>query len=114
MSADRGNLFEHLPEPDAADEEFLLLWARPGLRVERIVSHGHATPPGQWYDQAWDEWVLVVRGSAGLRIEGRDATVELREGDWLLLPVGCRHRVEWTAPAGPTVWLAIHAGEVSP
>lgn len=113
MSVARGNLFEQLPDPDAA-EEFLPLWSRSELRIERIVSHGHATPAGQWYDQAWDEWVLVVRGAAGLRIEGREALVELREGDWLLLPAGCRHRVEWTAPEGPTIWLAIHAGEVSP
>jgi len=103
-----GNLLTELPDSPSTGEQFLPLWQRPGLRVERIVSHGHTTPEGQWYDQDADEWVLVVRGAARLRIEGRDDLVELREGDWLLLPAHCRHRVEWTMPEGPTIWLAIH------
>jgi cupin 2 domain-containing protein len=103
----RGNLFAALPV--SGDEEFLPLWSRPGVRVERIVSRGQVTPPGQWYDQAWDEWVLVVQGAARLRIDGDDHLIDLHAGDWLLLPAHCRHRVEWTSDAGPTVWLALHA-----
>src|SRR5262249_33715613 len=96
------------------EEEFVAVWRRPGLIVERIVSNGQATPAGDWYDQAWDEWVLVVRGAARPRIEGQDDPNHLGGGDWLLRPAHRRHRVEWTAPDGPTVWLAIHAGEVPP
>jgi cupin 2 domain-containing protein len=110
MTLAAGHLFANLPEASAA-EEFVPLWERPGLRVERIVSLGQVTPDGQWYDQAWDEWVLVVRGVARLRIEGRENLIELRPGDWVLLPAHCRHRVEWTTEDGPTIWLAIHAGE---
>jgi cupin 2 domain-containing protein len=101
--------------PPAGDEElFQTLLERGGVRFERIVSSGQATPAGEWYDQAWDEWVLLLSGSAGLLLEGEPEPRDLLPGDWLLLPAHCRHRVEWTDPAGPTVWLAVHfAGERS-
>ncbi|MEM9490720.1 MAG: cupin domain-containing protein, partial [Myxococcota bacterium] len=102
----RGNLLRGLP-PSSSEETFENLFERPGLRVERIVSHGQITPPGQWYDQEQDEWVMVVSGAARLRIGGYDE-LDMTAGDWILLPAHCRHRVEWTDPAHPTVWLAVH------
>lgn len=104
-----GNLFANLPTPGLA-EEFLPIWSRPGLRVERIVSRGHVTPPGAWYDQPTDEWVVLLAGAARVLIEGRSEVLEIKPGDWLLLPAHLRHRVEWTDPERDTVWLAIHAG----
>ncbi len=101
-----GDLFGDLPAP-GSDEHFEALLQRPGLRLERIVSHGHVTPPGQWYDQEQDEWVVVVRGAARLRIEGEEPR-EMVAGDWIFLPAHCRHRVEHTDPSQPTVWLALH------
>ena len=80
------------------------------LRIERIVSTGHASPPGFWYDQPWTEWVVVLSGSAGLRLEGEVQLRELKAGDFLLLAPHQRHRVEWTDPHVPTVWLAVHYG----
>jgi cupin 2 domain-containing protein len=80
----------------------------PGARIERIVSHGQASPPGFWYDQTDGEWVLLLSGSAALSIEGDLQPRTLRPDDWLDLPPHCRHRVDWTAPDQPTVWLAIH------
>ena len=105
-----GNLFQFLPDPGAGEASEALV-ETPGLRLERIVSHGHATPPGQWYDQARPEWVLLLRGAARLRFEGEPHERPLGPGDWLLIPAGCRHRVEWTAPGEPTVWLAVHFQE---
>lgn len=105
------NLFEPLPDARAA-ERFEPLLRRPGLLVERIVSHGQATPSGLWYDQGWDEWVLLLAGSAELLIEGENAPRNLQPGDSLLLPAGCRHRVTWTTPHLPTVWLALHYGDL--
>jgi cupin 2 domain-containing protein len=75
------------------------------VRIERIVSHGHASPDGFWYDQGQHEWVVVLTGAAGLRFE--DETVEMKAGDFLNIPVHWKHRVEWTTPEEPTVWLAI-------
>ena len=86
-----------------------MLWQTPGVRVERIVSRGHVTPPDEWYDQQTDEWVALLSGAARLRIEGRVEFLEMRPGDWLLIPARVRHRVEWTDPDQETVWLAIHA-----
>jgi cupin 2 domain-containing protein len=103
-----GNLRNGLPARSLPDEIVDLLVERPGLRIERIVSTGQATPEGQWYDQDTDEWVLLVEGAARLHIEGEQADRELSEGDWILLPAHCRHRVTWTRTEPPTVWLAIH------
>ena len=80
----------------------------PGARLERIVSHGHRTPDGEWYDQEWYEWVVVLSGRATLRIEGEADVIPLGPGDSLLLPAHVRHRVEWTDPAADTVWLALY------
>jgi cupin 2 domain-containing protein len=97
--------------PTRADkEETAVLMSLPGVRIERIVSTGQASPPGFWYDQAWTEWVILLAGSAGLLIEGEDAPRILAPGDYLEIPPHARHRVEWTAADPPTVWLAVHAG----
>ena len=102
-----GNLFADLPTDQAA-EAFEPILTRPGMKMERIVSRGHATPPGEWYDQKSDEWVMLLAGSAGLLIEGEQSVRNLNPGDYLMLPAHCRHRVEWTAQGQDTVWLAIH------
>jgi len=83
------------------------LLERPGLRIERIVSRGHASPAGFWYDQDEAEWVLVVEGRARLLVAGELRPRELGPGDWIHLPARCRHRVEWTDPERETVWLAV-------
>ena len=103
-----GNLKRDLPARPLPDEVYEFLVDRPDLRIERIVSTGQMTPEGQWYDQETVEWVLVVAGAARLRIEGEGSDRELGEGDWILLPAHCRHRVTWTRAEPPTVWLAIH------
>jgi cupin 2 domain-containing protein len=103
-----GSLWDDLPARLLDAELTNVLLERPGFRIERIVSTGQATPEGQWYDQETDEWVLVVKGRARLRIEGEARDRELGEGDFILLPAHCRHRVTWTDPDRPTVWLAVH------
>jgi cupin 2 domain-containing protein len=80
------------------------------VRIERIVSHGHASPPDFWYDQDQNEWVLVLKGAARLRFEDEEEAVEMEPGDFLNIPAHKRHRVEWTAPNEPTLWLAVHYG----
>jgi cupin 2 domain-containing protein len=107
---DGGNIFEGVPEGPLPDELLTELLVAPGLRIARIVSTGQASPPGSWYDQDRAEWVLVLAGSAGLLLEGEDRPRVLGPGDHLLIPAGARHRVEWTDPGRPTVWLAVHYG----
>lgn len=104
----RGNINANLP--DASTEEMIELLStfRGGnVRVERILSEGQATPEGYWYDQPWDEWVLVMNGEAELVFDAPAGVERLYSGDWLLIPAHRRHRVSLTAPA--TLWLAIHA-----
>ena len=60
------NLFAHLPPLNSTDEEFTPLLDEPGLIVQRIVSTGQASPPGFWYEQDEDEWVVLLVGSAVL------------------------------------------------
>jgi len=104
------NLFTSLPA-DPAQEHFDELLARPGLSIERIVSHGQASPPGFWYDQPRGEWVLLLSGSAGLRLAHEPCERRLTPGDFVEIPAHCRHRVEWTDSTQATVWLAVHFGD---
>ena len=103
------SIFEDIPRHATAERVDVLL-ARPGLRIERIVSTGQASPPGFWYDQPQDEWVVVLKGRATLVIEG-EAERLLAPGDYVFLPARRRHRVTSTAADEPTVWLAVHFGE---
>ncbi len=105
------NLFAGIPESIPAEITEILL-KTPGLRLERIISAGQATPMGQWYDQETHEWVVLLSGSAGLLFEGETQVRVLRPGDYLLIPAHCRHRVEWTDPTRQTVWLALHYRDV--
>ncbi|MFB4204319.1 cupin domain-containing protein [Arhodomonas sp. KWT2] len=103
----RGNLFADVPQT-LAEERFDTLAEGTGERIERIVSTGQATPAGEWYDQAWDEWVVLLQGEAELRFEDGPETTTLAPGDWLLIPAHQRHRVERTSTTPPAVWLAVH------
>lgn len=100
------NLFRGIPPP-LPDELIEILAANDHVRIERIISWEHATAPDTWYDQAWPEWVTLLQGRAGLRIE-HGLTQILEAGDWMLIPARCRHRVEWTTSDPPAVWLAVH------
>jgi cupin 2 domain-containing protein len=86
-------------------EEFLTLFEENVVKIQRIVSHASSTPEHQWYDQAYTEWVLVVRGHTVLEFEGGER-VELNEGDYLAIPPHARHRVDETGPE--TIWLVVH------
>jgi len=101
------NLLADLPA--SLPEELLETLVSTGtMRIERIVSTGQSSPEGFWYDQDWHEWVLVLTGSAGLHFDGEDAPRRLKAGDGINIPAHRRHRVAWTDPNQPTVWLAIH------
>ena len=83
------------------------LLTRPGLRIERIVSRGQASPSGFWYDQPEAEWVMVLAGAARLRFQDEAQARVLGPGDCLDIAPHRRHRVDWTDPSAATVWLAV-------
>ena len=100
------NLLEDVPA--RADKEiFTELLRRGSVRIERIVSTGQSTPADEPHCQGHDEWVLLLAGSAGLRIEGEDEC-KLRPGDHVLIAAHRPHWVTWTAKDEPTIWLAVH------
>jgi cupin 2 domain-containing protein len=104
-----GNVFAQLPID--SDREVLDVLATNGdVRVERIVSNAQASPPGFWYDQEQHEWVIVLRGQAGLLFEGEQRPTTLGPGDHVTIPAHTRHRVAWTSSDEPTVWLAVFYG----
>ena len=101
----RTNLLRDLPDPSRGEIAERLAGG-DAVRIERIVSHGQASPPGFWYDQDEAEFVVLLAGAARLRFADGEV-VELRPGDWADIPAHRRHRVEWTDPDRPTVWLAV-------
>ena len=105
------NLFADVPR-HLSEEHLQTILADASVRIERIVSRGHASPEGFWYDQDQHEWVVVLTGAARLRVEG-DQPVVMKPGDFIKIPAHTKHRVEWTTPDEPTIWLAVHYGDRS-
>lgn len=102
----KGNILGHIPA-ELPNELVQVLTRNDSVCIERIVSRGHVSAPGFWYDQNAAEWVMVVSGAA--RIEFDDgSSFDLWPGDWIDIPAHCRHRVAWTDPESDTVWLAVH------
>jgi len=109
MNVNSSSIFADIPEFLPA-ELCQTLVEKPVVRIERIVSRGHSSEADFWYDQPCAEWVILIKGKAKLAFfDGRD--IVLTEGDYLLIPANCKHRVAWTSPAMDTVWLAIHIFE---
>ena len=103
------NLFGNIPE-ELPKELINVLTENESVKVERIVSDGHGSPDGFWYDQDENEWVLLVSGSAVLSIEREPGIerIELKPGDHLLIQPHQRHRVESTSQTEKTIWLAVY------
>lgn len=102
-----GAFLTNLPDATSA-EQTEQLCAGKSFRVERITSAGQHSPPDFWYDQAWDEWVMVVQGSAILFFKDPDETICLTPGDWVMISAHRRHRIEETSREPATVWIAVH------
>jgi cupin 2 domain-containing protein len=102
------NLFTELPR-HLPNELATTLLEAANVRIERIVSDGHASPEGFHFDQDQHEWVVVLKGAARLHFE--DGTVEMKPGDFVNIPAHTKHRVEWTTADEPTIWLAVHYGD---
>lgn len=100
------SLFADLPH-NLAEELVEVLAENEQVRIERIVSAGHTSPEGFWYDQEEHEWVAVLKGEAKLLFEGDDEAIHMKPGDYVNIPAHRKHRVEWTSPNEPTVWLAV-------
>jgi cupin 2 domain-containing protein len=122
------NLLKNIPT-DLSEEVFETLATGSNIKIERIISKGHITPEGDWYDQDQDEWVMVLKGHGILEFESpRDQEmmvletkelkmkglevkeIEMKAGDAVNIPKHCKHRVKWTDPNQETIWLAVFYG----
>ena len=101
------SILEDIPT-ELPEELFDPICSSDTVKIERIVSRGHASPEGFWYDQEMNEFVFVVKGSACLKLENKEDLVILKAGDYLNIGARVKHRVEWTDPTCDTIWLAVH------
>lgn len=101
-----GNLYQNIPHPLPAEISDSLLQSN-SVKIERIVSRGHHSAPGFWYDQNDNEWVLLIKGAATLRFAAGDHVLHLTPGMYVNIEAHQKHRVEWTAADEETVWLAV-------
>ncbi|MGF1546851.1 MAG: phosphoribosylaminoimidazole carboxylase [Thiotrichales bacterium] len=106
MTQETGQLYRDCGRADA--EHFDTLYSQPGVRIERILSWGQASPPGFWYDQPHAEWVALLQGAARLRFADEADARPLVPGNFVLIAAHRRHRVDWTDPHQTTIWLAVH------
>ena len=101
------NIFADIPE-HVPEELLECILKKDNIVIERIISNGHVTTAGQWYDQTGDEWVMLLQGQAILLFEEKQKLVRLSPGDYLMIPAHTRLKVEWTLPDFNTIWLAVH------
>ncbi len=103
----KGNIFKVDHELPSKYEIFDELISTRDTLIERIVSTGQSTPEGKWLEQDRDEWVVLLKGEAGLSFEDGEKIL-LNEGDYVLIPSGKRHRVDKTSESPYCLWLAFH------
>ena len=103
---DVGNIFESIPNA-MKDEVIESLIESKVVKIERIISKGHASPKAGWYEQDQDEWVIILRGSAIIKFENTEP-LSINEGGYINIPAGTKHKVLWTDSEIETVWLAVH------
>jgi cupin 2 domain-containing protein len=107
MMITKKDLFSDISD-DLKDELIETILQTSNFRIERIVSHGHCSMDGSWYDQCDNEWVIILKGSAVLRFENQSQLIRMNPGDYLHIEKHIKHRVEWTNPEQETIWLAVH------
>jgi cupin 2 domain-containing protein len=100
------NIIDSLPLT-LIEEQFQTLAQKGNVKIERILSYGQTTPTGEWYDQTQDEWVMVVEGEAKLEYDD-GSQIDLKKGDYVMIPAHTKHRVAWTIENELTIWLAVH------
>jgi len=100
-----GNIFDltaNLPK----EELFEVLVDNDNVLIEKVVSTGQITAPGNWYDQKREEWLIVLQGEGELSYED-SSRIKLTSGDYLYIPARKKHRVEYTSTEPPCIWLTI-------
>ncbi|MCV6606886.1 MAG: cupin domain-containing protein [Campylobacterales bacterium] len=99
------NIFRDLP--NKLDKEVAqTIIKNDNVRIEKIISTGQKSEKDFWYDQDENEWVIVLKGSGLIKFFDGSETL-LKEGDYLNIPKGVKHRVEETSEDEVTIWLCV-------
>jgi cupin 2 domain-containing protein len=106
MTVDKQNIFSGI-KTRPPEEIFETIIKTNQFKIERIISGGQSTDKGKWYDQDEGEWVILLRGSAGLLFESNNEEIIMKPGDYVNIPAHRKHRVEWTDANEETIWLAV-------
>jgi len=101
------NIFEEIPG-QIPEEIFETIVQASNIKIERIISKGHTTPSKSWYNQNFDEWVLIIQGAAKINFDNHSQPISLTKGSYLWIPAKQKHQVIWTPKDVTTIWLAIH------
>jgi len=101
-----GNFYAPFPK-ELPEEVTESLVRSNSIRIERIISKGHCSTPDFWYDQAENEWVLLMKGAARLKFHKNNEILHLAPGMYINIPAHEKHRVEWTTDQEETIWLAV-------
>jgi cupin 2 domain-containing protein len=107
MKSAKNNIFNDIHE-NLRHELVETILQASSFRIERIVSRGHCSPDGFWYDQDAHEWVILLKGRAVLSFDDQSESITMAPGDYINIEKHRRHRVEWTDIEQETIWLAIH------
>ncbi len=99
--------FFNLPHTKLNEELIERIGGNDNVKIERIISEGHKSPAGFWYDQETTEFVLLLSGYAVLAFEDGNKII-MRKGDFVTIPAHVKHRVEETSADEKTLWLAVH------
>ena len=105
MNNEVNNIFK-LPTKLPPQELLETLLDNEKVLIEKVVSTGQVSPPGEWYDQDRDEWLIVLQGEGELSYED-GSRIKLTIGDYLFIPAHQKHRVEYTSIEPPCIWLTI-------
>lgn len=109
-SIETNNIYTHLP-PAQKTEVSEKIISNSGVKIERITSLGQATLPGKWLESKRNEWVILLKGKAKLRLRSHENIIHMEPGDHIYIPAGIKHRVEWTDPGQKSVWVAVMFGD---
>ncbi len=100
------NIFNTIPT-NLSEELFEDIISKDKIKIQRIVSQGHITIEGEWYDQDDNEWVIVLQGAATISFKDED-DISLKTGDYINILAHKKHRISWTSESEKTIWIAVH------
>lgn len=100
------NFFKNIPD-NLPEELIEVIGGSENVKIERIVSRGHASPPDFWYRQDQHEFILLLKGQAQLSFQTPDDRLILNPGDYITISAQRPHRVDWTAANEETLWLTV-------